>query len=304
VTGAAGLVAWALAAGSAAPASWRALTTFARAALAGRTPALDAWLALGRPVALWLAVTAFAALLLTAAQRAATWRMFQAGVERRPGERGRPARPRAVGFAVGLVKLLVMSAALASLFDGSLPGLLESWQRDPRELPELSASVVRALLLRAAFALLVLGAADLVLQQLERLRRLRMTRRELRHEQREDSADPRMAAERRARARAGDPPEPLAGASLIITGGARVVALRYAPPRDHAPRLWRKGEGLLAVQLLAEAHALGLPLADDVVLANDLFRLEPGRAIPEAQHARVAALMVTQLPAESGDVVS
>ena len=303
VTGAAALLAWALVAGSAAPAIWRALSAFAQAALAGHTPTLGSWIALARPLALWLGVLAFAALLLTAAQRAATWRMFQAGAERKPGERSGAARAPGVAFAVGLMKLLVMSAALASLFEGSVPGLLDLWQRDGRGLPELAATVLRALVIRGALALLVLGAADAFLQQLERLRRLRMTRRELLEEQREDSGDPTVAAERRARARAGDPPEPLTGASLIITGGARVVALRYAPPRYPAPVLWRKGEGLLAVKLLAEAYALDLPLANDAVLANDLFRLEPGRAIPEASHARVAALLVTQPRAESGDVV-
>jgi flagellar biosynthesis protein FlhB len=140
--------------------------------------------------------------------------------------------------------------------------------------------------------LLALGALELVLQQLERLRRLRMTRREVVEEQREQESNPRLHSERRARAAAVSGNTSLAGASIVLTGQGRVLALRYRPEHDAAPVLWCKAEGAHAVRLLAEAYALGLPLASDAVLTGDLYRLAPGQAIPAAAHSRIAKLWV------------
>ena len=65
----------------------------------------------------------------------------------------------------------------------------------------------------------------------------------------------------------------------------------YAPERAASPVLWLKAEGAQAVELLARAYAMGVPLASDSLLADDLFRLAPLQAIPAAAHARVAQLM-------------
>ena len=47
----------------------------------------------------------------------------------------------------------------------------------------------------------------------------------------------------------------------------------------------------LRVELVARAYAVGVPLASDNLLADDLFRLAPLAPIPVAAHARVAQLM-------------
>jgi len=210
-----------------------------------------------------------------------------------------------------LLKWLVMALALGTLLSDSLPGLIAAHERSAHELWTLSLRVLRGLALRAFWALLLLGAFDLLAQQWVRMRRLRMTRREVLDEQRELSGDPAVMAERRARA-LSEPAElltpqlyaaklaQLSAASLVLTGEARALALQYAPERMPAPVLWLKAEGAQAVELLARAYALGVPLASDSLLADDLYRLELMQPIPASFHPRVAQLMAAGAGARRG----
>ena len=183
-------------------------------------------------------------------------------------------------------------------------------ERSAEGLWALSRRALSGLLLRAFWTLLLLGAFDLLAQQWVRLRRLRMTRREVQDEQRELSGDPLVMAERRARALAA-PTElltpqlyaaklaQLSAAALVLTGEGRAVALHYVPERMSVPVLWLKAEGAQAVELVARAYAVGVPLASDNLLADDLFRLEPMQPIPASVHARVAQLMAAGAGAQA-----
>jgi flagellar biosynthesis protein FlhB len=178
---------------------------------------------------------------------------------------------------------------------GSLPGLCEAWRRDAAELSRLIGSVTRSLGWRAAATFAGLGLGDLLYQRWRRARRLRMTRREVEHEQRETQGDPRLVHERRARGRLLVTHATLAeldSATLVITAANRAIALRYRPERDAAPVLWLKAEAALGISLVMRAHALSLPVHCDELLALDLYRLEPSQAIPQSAHERVAALLV------------
>lgn len=260
---------------------------------------LSAWLALV------LAAPVLAALAALVAQRAATLRWFVAAPEHRPAERPRAWGRRPLRAVVAAVKAFALIIGLAAVVYDSWPGLLGAYERDAAELLELVLRVLGALALRAALILLVLAGCELGVQQLVRLRRLRMTRQQVQDEQRELSGDPRMLAERRARSasplgasermsaqlRAASIAR-LGGASLLITGSARVVALRYAPDQLAVPVVWLRAEGAHALEIVQRAYSLRLPIVSDEPLADVLARLEPPAPIPQAWHTRVASLLV------------
>jgi type III secretory pathway component EscU len=182
----------------------------------------------------------------------------------------------------------------------SAAGLLTAYQRDARELMPLLLHAARTLSLRAALALIVLGLADLGVQQLLRLRRLRMTRRQLLDEQREAAGDPQQRNERRARSSSAFDPQlkaalqaQLSTASLVLTGAGRVVAVRAPKEQGAAQLLWLRAEGVNALELVASAYAQGLPIATDDALTAELFRLPVQQAIPDSASARVAELLAT-----------
>jgi type III secretory pathway component EscU len=241
---------------------------------------------------------AAAALAAIVAQRAPTLRWFADSSERAGRGPHNPAR----SVRVTVLKLGVLLVGLGAKVADSWPGLLSAYQLDAAALLEASARLIEALLFRAAAVLLALGAIELGVQQLARLRRLRMTRAEVKEEQRELLGDPQMLAERRARAaRSMERLSPqlraaaisqLSAAALLLTGDNRVVALRYAPGQDEVPIVWLKADGAHAIELVQRAYSLDLELATEPQLVDELSRLALLAPIPTAWHERVAQLLV------------
>jgi flagellar biosynthesis protein FlhB len=284
---------------------WSALRELTREALSGHTPAAALWLSLARPLALLLAPLPLAAWFVVLMQRGLAFggsssaRRAPAGAAQRLAAAFGPEAWQR--FAVALIKLVALAGLLALALRGSLPGVLDAFRRDARELLTLSAAIGESLLTRAALALALIGALDWQYQRWRRARRLRMSRRELIDEQRETEGDP-LLRQRRAQGRALLAHASLAdldAAALVIAGAGGAIALRYRPDRDASPSVWIKADAQLAETLLARASALGLPLFVDDTLVLVLQRLEPSEPIPAATYERVAALL-TAAGAQSG----
>jgi flagellar biosynthetic protein FlhB len=138
----------------------------------------------------------------------------------------------------------------------------------------------------------LLGAAELAVQYIARMQRLRMTRRQVQEEQRELAADPRLLSERRSRAAqapqlAAADLSQLKAAALVITGAGCVVAVEYTPEHG-VPRVWLSAQGTLALELLSRAYNLDLPILSDELLASALAPLPLRAAVPAEFHKRVA----------------
>jgi flagellar biosynthesis protein FlhB len=250
------------------------------------------------PVSLLMLVPYLSVVAVTIVQRGATWRLWQNDPARGNEPPGAGGRSPLLAAGGRLLKLVVLAAVLAPELVRSFPGIVDGFARDAPELLPLLVRFLRVLCLRAGLTLVVLGALDLIVQQLARLARLRMSRREWLDEQRDEVGDPRWRGERRSRAavlaneRGMPDAAQLEAASLVVTGAARAVALRYRPGHDEVPVVWLKADGQAAVALVGRAYSLGLPLETDPWLAGELYRVELMQPIPEPTHARVAALLV------------
>jgi flagellar biosynthesis protein FlhB len=160
----------------------------------------------------------------------------------------------------------------------------------------LVAEVAGTLAWRAALLGLALGALDLVVTRAAWLRRLRMSKEEVRREHKEAEGDPQQKA---ARERAYH--ELLAQATVANVRTASVVvvnpthlacALRYEEREgDEAPVVVASGEGDLAQRIVRAAEQWGIPVVRDVPLARALAELEVGGAIPEALYEAVAEIL-------------
>lgn len=149
---------------------------------------------------------------------------------------------------------------------------------------------------RAALVGLALGAVDLVVTRRAWMRRLRMSKDEVKREHKEAEGDPTIKA---ARARAYQ--ELLAQATIANVRTASVVvvnpthlacALRYDEKAgDQAPVVVASGEGELAARILRAAQEWGVPVVRDVPLARALIELEVGDAIPEVLYEAVAEIL-------------
>jgi flagellar biosynthesis protein FlhB len=166
----------------------------------------------------------------------------------------------------------------------------------PRWMPALVREVGGGLAWRAAFLGLAIGAIDLVVTRRAWLRKLRMTKNEVRREHRDTEGDPQLKAARERAYRELLAQADIANvraASVVVINPAHVAcALRYDEKQgDDAPIVVASGEGEIAGRIVHAAHDYGVPVVQNAPLARALVELEPGQAIPEALYEAVAEIL-------------
>ncbi|MBN1769881.1 MAG: EscU/YscU/HrcU family type III secretion system export apparatus switch protein [Deltaproteobacteria bacterium] len=195
-----------------------------------------------------------------------------------------------------LAKFLVVTAAALLAARGSWAELVSAARGDAATLAQALLVALARLAVAAGALLLALGVLDLLYQRWRHRRDLRMTREELRREQREEEGDPQQRAERRrlhrellAQRMVLDVPR----ATCVVVNPTHVaVALRYEEDDpDGAPVVLAKGEGDLARRIVAAARAAGIPVLRNAPVARSLLACELGAAIPERLYEAVAEVL-------------
>ncbi len=71
----------------------------------------------------------------------------------------------------------------------------------------------------------------------------------------------------------------------------KAVALKYEPGAAQAPKVLAKGAGKLAEAITEAAHAHGVPIECDELLAEELMLVELNCEIPEELYRAVAEIL-------------
>jgi flagellar biosynthetic protein FlhB len=174
----------------------------------------------------------------------------------------------------------------------------------------LAGSGLRTLGLAVAAVLVVVAGADHAWARWRHERRLKMSRHELREEQREREGDPRLRGRFRRAHRDVARRRMLAEvvrADVVVADPARVaVALRYRADESSAARVLAKGAGELARRITDAARAGGVPIVERRTLAGTLDRTVPlGSEIPRPLYRAVAEVLAhvhASLAAMRGEV--
>jgi flagellar biosynthesis protein FlhB len=196
------------------------------------------------------------------------------------------------GLAAALILLGVAVAALAPLARsiGALTGASAG------AVLAATGALAATVGWRLVAAVVALGALDLIWQRRRYRQALRMTRRDVERERKQEEGDPRHRAARQQRHRElsgqltlGDIRE----ADFVVTGAGCVVGLRYRGVG--VPLVVARGERLLAERLEARAREAGRASFTDAALAAALVTLEEGSAIPPALYDAVAVIVKASL---------
>jgi flagellar biosynthesis protein FlhB len=201
-----------------------------------------------------------------------------------------------VEFAKGVAKIAIVGAvAMWVLWPvagmaARLPGL------DVAALLEL----LRKDSLRLLIALLgVMGgvaAVDFLYQYLAYLKRLRMSKQELREELKQSEGDPFIKArvrqirmERARRRMMAAVPK----ADVVVTNPTHfAVALKYEPGRMAAPKVVAKGADAIAARIRAVAEEHGVPVVENPPLARTLYAaVELDEEVPPEHYKAVAEVI-------------
>jgi flagellar biosynthetic protein FlhB len=196
-----------------------------------------------------------------------------------------------------LAKLLLYLTIVYLFLHAVLANLPTFYYRSPQGQAVEFGLEVKRLVSYLALGAILIAAADLGFSRWEYLRRMRMSRRELKDELRRREGDPQVRRRRRELQREMRRRSASLGkvkdSDVLITNPTHLaVALKYRRGQAIAPEVTAKGAGDLALQMRAAAFRHRVPVVPNPRLARALYReVRIGRAIPEAHYAAVADVL-------------
>ncbi|MFZ2294701.1 MAG: flagellar biosynthesis protein FlhB [Polaromonas sp.] len=145
-------------------------------------------------------------------------------------------------------------------------------------------------------SLLLVAAIDVPYQLWSHHRKLRMSREDLRQEQKESDGDPQVKAQIRRQQQQMAKRRMMAEvpkADIIVTNPTHyAVALKYSDKEMRAPRVVAKGTDLVALRIRALAEEHKIPVLEAPPLTRALYRhTQLGAEIPVALYAAVAEVL-------------
>ena len=188
-----------------------------------------------------------------------------------------------------------MALIIWSVLAGEMAGLLAAPFVDAAALAARCARPVTHVLIAVLLAQTVIAAADLLWVRLHHASALRMSRQDVRDEQKETEGDPKVKMRfrqlrlQRARRRmlAAVPK-----ATVVITNPTHyAVALVYDRAKTAAPRVVAKGVDSMAARIREVAETNRVPLVANPPLARALYRVELDTDIPAEHYQAVAEII-------------
>ena len=167
---------------------------------------------------------------------------------------------------------------------------------DAGRLAVMIGSLALKLVAAAAVAAAAIALLDQLTARRQFLKKMRMSRREVKREHRDREGDPRLKQRRKELhgqfARTSQSLRGIRGADLVVVNPVHfAVALRYRPERADAPIVVSRGSHAVALRLRRLAFSYGLPVIVDPPLARRLFRQSAlNQPIPEELFRPVADL--------------
>lgn len=199
-----------------------------------------------------------------------------------------------------LLKMAVVVTAIGWIAFGAARDVIQDATRlslVPATTTALGAwNATDRLLKRSLIALAVVAAADFAVQRYRHMASLRMTKQEVRDEERLRDGNPIVKGRIRKIQREMARKRMLIAtkrATVVVTNPTHfAVALEYHRDTMAAPRVLAKGSGLLAQRIKAIARDAGVPLVEQVALAQALYKTaEVGETIPADLFEAVAEVL-------------
>ncbi len=203
----------------------------------------------------------------------------------------------AVEFLKALAKFSIIAAVGMLMAFGLLKVAIGSMFSDPLGLPNVLRDSLIKLFLGICIASLFLALADIAWSKFRWLEELKMTRQEVKDEQKQLEGEQSIKAKMRSAAMMRNRRRMLADvplATLVIANPTHYsVALRYNPQVDVAPIVVAKGKDHLALRIRETAEKHEVPVFEERELARSLYAVvEISQEIPPEFYKAVAELVI------------
>ena len=197
--------------------------------------------------------------------------------------------------AKALLKTLVVGLVLLTVIQSVIPQLVGSGFLPLDQVVAIAQSSVTVLIETAVAAGLAVAAADIFVVMRRNMKRMRMTKREIKDENKSSEGDPLVKGQRRARAFAMSRArmmDAVRTADVIVLNPTHIaVALKYEAGKS-APRVVAKGADEVAARIREKATEHRIPMVHDIPLARTLHKTcEIGDEIPNELYGAVAQVL-------------
>ncbi|MBV8572356.1 MAG: EscU/YscU/HrcU family type III secretion system export apparatus switch protein [Acidobacteriaceae bacterium] len=192
--------------------------------------------------------------------------------------------------------LAVMAIVLKSFFDAQAADLLRLPFESVPAASRQVAEAVQSILWKAAGVFVVFGAVDLFQQQRRYQARLRMSKEEIKEENKRNDGDPQIKARirrlRRDLLRRQMMREVPKATAVIVNPTHFAVAIRYDSDSMVCPVVVAKGKNWLALRIRQLAVENEVPVIENAPLARALYdAIEVGRAISPEFYRAIAEIL-------------
>jgi flagellar biosynthetic protein FlhB len=194
------------------------------------------------------------------------------------------------------LKIAAVTAAMLYAVWPEMTAITEVGRLEMGGILAITQSIAGRLLLAAIVVVGLVAGIDYLWQRWSFMRRMRMSRRDLREENKQAEGDPHIRArlrqirlERSRKRMLAQVPK----ATLVITNPTHYsIALRYLPETDAAPVCLAKGVDELALRIREKAKEHDIPLVENVALARALYAtVEVDATVPREHFEAVAKVI-------------
>ena len=195
-----------------------------------------------------------------------------------------------------LAKVIVLGGVGWWLLAGEIEAIVSYGNADVGPaIDAMGRTFVHAILVMA-LALLLIAGVDVPTQIMQRAGRLRMTKQEVKDENKESDGNPEMKGQQRRRAAEvlrGSARVAVTEATVVLTNPTHfAVALRYRPGEDAAPLVVAKGRGETATAIRELAKEKAVPMLSYPQLARAIyFTSKPNQLVREDLYMAVATVL-------------
>jgi len=201
-----------------------------------------------------------------------------------------------IELAKAILKVLLVTLVLVILIDRHSSELLLLGSTGLKPGLALAGAVIGESALWLAFSLVAIAAIDVPYQRHSFMKRMRMTKQEIRDEMKDMEGRPEVKAQIRRRQREvanARMMQKVKEADVVITNPEHfAVALSYDPTSDGAPILLAKGADHMALRIRTEAASHGVEIFAAPELARALyFTTGLEQSIPDALYFAVAQVI-------------
>ena len=194
-----------------------------------------------------------------------------------------------------LIKFAVVFWILYSSIKGSFRDLVPTAGMRMDQTAALAGRLLLSILYKVGAVLVILGAADYMIQKKIYMKNMMMSKEEVKQEYKEQEGDPHVKHMRKHlfeqlmhESVAHNVPK----ATAVVANPTHLaIAVRYDELSMQAPQVTAKGQDSMALKIIEIAKENKVPVIHNIGLAHSLFDLEIGHEIPEDLYEAVAEVL-------------